>query len=170
MTIQRTKSVAMLALLAGLVGWRSGPAWADGLLDVDHGALVARADLAYDRPVSRSEEGMPLGNGRMGSLVWTVPEALRLQVNRVDVFSSNCATNCFPERNTEYCGSCALVDLEFPGYGDDVFADDRTSQHLACHDGLVTVKGRDVEIRALAWHEQDVMALEVTDRRRVPCA
>ena len=170
-----TRPAAILAMVVGLVGWRSGSVCGGGasageLLDVDHGALVARADLAYDRPVSRGEEGMPLGNGRMGSLVWTTPTALRLQINRVDVFGSNCATNSFPERNTDYCGGCALVDLEFAGYGDDLFAEDRTAQHLSCYDGLVTVNGRDVEIRALAWHEQDVMALEVTDRRREPGA
>ncbi len=175
MTTQWTKPAAILAMVLGLVGWRSGSVWgggasAGGLLDVDYGALVARADLAYDRPVSRGEEGMPLGNGRMGSLVWTTPTALRLQINRVDVFGSNCATNSFPERNTDYCGGCAWVDLEFAGYGDDLFAEDRTAQHLSCYDGLVTVNGRDVEIRALAWHEQDVMALEVTDRRREPGA
>ena len=111
---------------------------------------------------------------RSAMAVWAVssgqPTAPRLQINRVDVFSSNCATNSFPERNTDYCGGFALVNLEFAGYGDDLFAEDRTSQHLSCSDGLVTVNGRDVEIRALAWHEQDVMALEVTDRRREPGA
>jgi hypothetical protein len=88
-------------MVVGLAGWRSDSASAEGLLDVDHGALVSRADLDYDQPVSRSEEGMPLGNGWMGSLVWTVPTALKLQINRVDVFGSNCATNSFPERNTD---------------------------------------------------------------------
>ena len=175
MTTGWTKPIAILAMVVGLAGWRSGPgsegrACAGGLLDVDYGAVVSRADLVYDRPVSRGEEGMPLGNGRMGSLVWTAPTALRLQINRVDVFGSNGHTNSFPERNTDYCGACALVDLECVGYGDDLFAGDRTSQHLSCHDGLVTVKVRDVEIRALAWHDQDVMALEVTDRRREPGA
>ena len=110
MTTEWTKPAAILAMVVGLVGWRSGSVWgggasAGGLLDVDYGALVSRADLAYDRPVSRGEEGMPLGNGRMGSLVWTAPTALRLQINRVDVFGSNCATNSFPERNTDYCGA-----------------------------------------------------------------
>jgi len=28
-----------------------------------------------------------VGNGRMGSLVWTSPSALKFQINRVDVFS-----------------------------------------------------------------------------------
>jgi hypothetical protein len=175
MTTEWAKPVAILAMLVAMTGWRSGSAreggaWAGELLDVDYDALVSRADLVSDRPVARSEEGLPLANGRMGSLVWTSPTALRLQINRVGVFGSNCATNSFPERNTDYCGSCALVDIEFVGYGDDLFGEDRTSQHLSCYDGLVTVQGRDVEIRALAWHEQDVMALEVTDRRRAPGA
>src|SRR5687767_1223896 len=65
--------------------------------------LVSRASLTYDKPVSRSEEGMPIGNGRMGSLVWTTPSALRLQLNRVDVFANNSASNNFYERNTDYC-------------------------------------------------------------------
>jgi hypothetical protein len=34
---------------------------------------------------SRGEEGMPLGNGRRGSLAWTSPTALKFQINRVDV-------------------------------------------------------------------------------------
>src|SRR5262249_14530487 len=80
--------------------------------NADTRALISQADLLYEKPVPRSEDGMPLGNGRMGSLVWTSPTALKLQINRVDVFGSNCATNSFPERNTDYCGSCALVDLE----------------------------------------------------------
>jgi len=139
-----------------------------GGLEVNYANLVSRADLHYDKPVGRSEEGMPLGNGRMGSLVGTVPTALKLQINRVDVFATNCTSNAFPERHTDYCGGCAFVDLEFVDYGADVFPSDRTSQHLACYDGLVTVKGRDVEVRALAWHERDVMAFEVTDRRDRP--
>ncbi|MBN1361811.1 MAG: hypothetical protein JW993_14540 [Sedimentisphaerales bacterium] len=137
---------------------------------IDYREPVSRADLHYDQPVSRSEEGMPLGNGRMGSLVWTVPNALRLQINRVDVFANNCATQSFPERNSDYCGGCGFVDIEFEGYDSDVFSAGQMSQHLSCYDGLVTVTGRDVEVRALAWHERDVMAFEVTDRRSEPDA
>lgn len=140
---------------------------AGGLTEVAHDSLVSRADLVYGGPVSRSEEGMPLGNGRMGTLVWTVPTALRLQINRVDVFGSNCATNSFPERNTDYCGGCAFVDIEFVGY-EGTFTKSHTSQRLSCYDGVVEVQGRDVEIRGLTWHEQDVMAFEVTDRRSTP--
>ena len=57
--------------------------------DIDLRALISDADLVYDKPVPRSEEGMPVGNGRMGSLVWTTPESLRFQINRVDVYANN---------------------------------------------------------------------------------
>jgi hypothetical protein len=166
------KSVGTLALMVGWLGWPVASAAETGhpALEVDYGRLIARADLACDKPVRRSEEGMPLGNGRMGSLVWTVPTALRLQINRVDVFGSDCSSNSFPERNTDYCGGCAFVDIEFTGYDGDVFTGGQTTQHLSCYDGLVTVRGRDVETRGLAWHEQDVMAFEVTDRRSEPDA
>jgi len=109
------------------------------LLNVDYRSLVSRADLDYNEPAHRSEEGTPVGNGRMGSLVWTTPTALRLQINRVDVFASNCATNSFPERHRDYCGGCGFVDVDFVEYDQDVFSE-QTRQHLSCYDGLVTVK------------------------------
>lgn len=167
--MKRTIVVSVLGLTASVACATAGPIEgpADGLA-VNYAELVARADLQYDKPVRRSEEGMPLGNGRMGSLIWTVPTALKLQINRVDVFATNGTSNAFPERHTDYCGGCAFVDLEFTDYGADVFSDTQTAQHLACYDGLVTVQGRDVEVRALAWHERDVMAFEVTDRRDKP--
>ena len=40
---------------------------------MDLRSLISAADLVYDKPVPRSEEGMPIGNGRMGTLVWTTP-------------------------------------------------------------------------------------------------
>jgi len=49
------------------------------LLKVNYKSLVSRADLDYSTPVIRSEEGMPIGNGRMGSLVWTTPDAMHFQ-------------------------------------------------------------------------------------------
>jgi len=138
------------------------------LIEVNFRNLVSRADLEYETPVSRSEEGLPVGNGRMGSLVWTTPTALRLQINRVDVFPANCATNSFPERHSDYCGGCGFVDIDFIEYGEDVFSSERTRQHLSCYDGLVTVEGNGVEVQVLAWHEQDVMAIKVSDQRKKP--
>ena len=67
------------------------------MLTVDFHKLVSRADLDYAEPVKRSEEGQPVGNGRMGSLVWTAPSALRFQINRVDVYAENRDSHSFPD-------------------------------------------------------------------------
>ena len=70
---------------------------------IDLSKVISAADLDYQKPASRSEEGMPVGNGRMGSLVWTSPTSLKFQINRVDVFGNNSASNNFFERNTTRC-------------------------------------------------------------------
>ncbi len=82
---------------------------------------ISRADLIYHEPVKRSEEGMPLGNGRMGTLVWSTPEQIRLQINRVDVYANNSYTNSFVERHNDYCGGCAYVDIDFGSRETDTF-------------------------------------------------
>ncbi|MGV8134943.1 MAG: glycoside hydrolase family 95-like protein [Mangrovibacterium sp.] len=132
-------------------------------LDSDYQKLVSCADLIYQQPVSRSEAGQPVGNGRMGSLVWTIPSQVKMQVNRVDIFASNSATNNFFERNTDYCGSAAFVDFDF---GEEVFVEPDFRQHLSCYDGLVKVRGKSVNMDLLAWNEQDVMAARVSDQRK----
>jgi hypothetical protein len=135
------------------------------LVGVDYRALVSRADLRYGQPVKRSEEGLPVGNGRMGSLVWTAPEAIRLQINRVDVFANNSYTTSFPARNSDYCGGCAFVDITF---GAEVFTNEKTSQHLSCYDGVAEVRGDAVAASVLAWNEQDVMAVRSVPVRAYP--
>src|SRR5690348_11499260 len=75
-------------------------------------AVISPSDLVYDKPAPRSEAGIPIGTGRMGTLVWTTPSQLRMQINRVDVYASNCASDSLIERNQDYCGGCAFVDLE----------------------------------------------------------
>jgi len=157
------KVVTVLAIVAGLLCLKNGSA----SIDPDYRKLVSRADLHYDKPVSRSEDGIPVGNGRMGSLVWTTPEAIRLQINRVDVFANNCYTTSFPARNSDYCGGCGFVDLAFGG---EAFTNEKTSQHLSCYDGLVDVRGDGVTANVLAWNEQDVMAFEISDNRKQPAA
>jgi hypothetical protein len=144
------------------------PHSASRLLTVDYRRLVSRADLNWDTPASRSEEGMPVGNGRMGSLVWTSPSAIKFQINRPDVFAENCATNSFPARHTDYASGCGYVDIDFVDFGDDVFTGQGFGQHLSAYDALVTVKGKGVTARILAWNERDVMAVEVSDEREQP--
>jgi hypothetical protein len=130
--------------------------------------LISRADLDYPAPVERSEDGLPIGNGRTGSLVWTSPSALKFQINRVDVQSVNRDTRSFFERNTDYMGGCGWVDVQLTAAGDDVFTSRDCPQHLSVYDGLATLKGRGVTARVLAWPARDVLAVEIDDQRARP--
>jgi hypothetical protein len=138
------------------------------ILDVDFRKLVSRADLDYDKPASRSEEGMPVGNGRMGSLVWTSPSALKFQINRVDVFAENSYTASFPRADTDYASGCAYLDINLVQSGDDVFSGGAFRQNLSVYDGLMTAHGAGVTARVLAWPQRDVMAVEIDDQRAQP--
>ena len=109
------------------------------LLRVDYEKLVSRADLIYQKPVPRSEEGMPIGNGRMGSLVWTTPTQLRFQINRADVYGSNSASNSFFERHTDYCGGCAFLDIDF--HPASPFPKSGFRQRLSVYDGALAIEG-----------------------------
>jgi hypothetical protein len=131
-------------------------------------SLISKADLDYARPVPRSEEGMPLGNGRMGSLVWTTPSSLKFQINRVDVQPMNRDTRSFFERNSDYMGGCGFVDVELAGAGGDALPDAATTEHLSVYDGLMTLKSPGLSAQLLAWHAHDVMAVAVDDERPTP--
>ena len=138
---------------------------AQSLIHIDRRAQLARADLDYPTPARRAEEGMPVGNGRMGSLVWTTPEALRFQVNRVDVHAMDSTTFSFPHADSDYGYGCGFVDVVFDAAAKPVFSGRRFHQHLSVYDGLMTVRGDGVTARVLASPQHDVMAIEIDDRR-----
>jgi hypothetical protein len=140
------------------------------LMKVNYESLVSKADLNYNVPVIRSEEGMPVGNGRMGSLVWTTPTAIHFQINRVDVWAMGCNTNSFPDGHSNYANGCGYVDINMVDYGDEVFAGKAFNQHLSVFEGLSTVKGNGVTARVLAWNDGDVIATEIDDQRNNPLA
>lgn len=135
---------------------------------VDPRGTIARADLDYPSPATRSEEGMPVGNGRMGSLVWTSPSALKFQVNRVDVFAMHASSVSFPRADSDYAAGCGYVDINLAAAGDDVFAGDGFRQRLSLFDALMTAQGQGVTARVIAWPQRDVMAVEIDDQRAAP--
>lgn len=139
-----------------------------GLLNVDYGVLVSRADLDYNEPARRSDEGMPVGNGRMGSLVWTSPTQLKFQINRVDVFAADGRTVSFPEADSDFASGCGYVDISLASTGEDVFVGEVFKQHLSLYDAIMTARGRAVTARVLAWPHRDVMAVEIDDQRAAP--
>ncbi|MHC4759248.1 MAG: DUF5703 domain-containing protein, partial [Planctomycetota bacterium] len=138
------------------------------MLDVNYEQLISRADLHYDQQVRTSMEGLPIGNGVMGSLVWTTGKQLRLQINRVDVFCANSSTNSFPRVDSDYSHGCGFVDIQFADFGADAFGSESTHQHLSVYDGVVGVQGNDVSAEVFAWPDGDVMAVRITDNRDKP--
>jgi hypothetical protein len=141
---------------------------ADTLIEVDRQAQVSRADLDYTAPASRPEEGMPLGNGRMGSLIWTTPASLRLQINRVDVHALDDTSFSFPRADSDYGSVCGYVDIQVADAAEDVFTGAPFRQHLSLYDALMTARGKGLSVRALAWPAADVMAIEIDDQREHP--
>jgi len=135
------------------------------VISVDLRRLVSAADLDYTEPPPRSEGGIPIGNGSMGTLVWTEPTAIKMQINRVDVFAEDRSTNSFPERNKDYGSSCGYVDLDFGDFGDDVFSGAAFHQHLHVYDGISDVAGNGVSARAMACEGHNAIAVEVDDGR-----
>jgi hypothetical protein len=86
----------MLAFLAGLVfplpgATAASPGEPEGsLIAVDYAALIGGADLDFKVPLGPgAERGLPIGNGRVGTLLWTRPEQskLHMQINHTDVFA-----------------------------------------------------------------------------------
>ncbi len=134
------------------------------LLQVDYQRLISNADLIYDKPATRSEAGQPIGNGKMGSLVWTTQQSLRFQINRVDIFGNNSETNNFYQRGTDYCGGAGFVDIDFQS-NEDIFTNETFRQHLSCYDGTVTTEGRNVKTISFVWSDLDVMAVRIEDSR-----
>lgn len=137
----------------------------EGLLEVNYKNLISRADLDYKTPASRSEEGMPIGNGVTGSLVWTEPFALKFQINRVDVFANDATSVSFPKADSDYGSGCGYVDINVVDAGDDVFTGKDFHQHLSVYDGLMTAKGKGLTAKAFAYHGNDIIAVEIDDQR-----
>lgn len=134
----------------------------------DYRKLISNADLVYEIPVDRSEAGMPLGNGTMGSLVWTSPSAIKMQINRSDVFAENKSTDSFKERHSDYASGCGFIDINLVDFGDDLFTEDGFKQKLNLYDGLMTLNGNGISASFIACNNKDVFAIEITDLRENP--
>ena len=139
------------------------------LLQVDQRALVSRADLVYRSPAADGTEGQPIGNGVMGTAVWTSPGALHFQINRCDVFAAGKAHAAGPQHGpTDYCGSCARVTVEVGGQ--PFAAGERFAQRLSLHEAEVSLRGEGLQARCFVSAVADVLVLEVNDQRPEPQA
>ncbi|RPI25271.1 MAG: glycoside hydrolase, partial [Acidobacteria bacterium] len=155
--MRRQTILRAAAAVLTLIACSSGLSQAQHLVKIDYRKVISRGDLDYSEPARRSEEGMPVGNGRMGSLVWTTPSSLKFQINRVDVFAADGRTASFPVVDSDYASGCAYVDINVTSAGEDVFSPGPNfNQHLSIYDGLMTAGGKGVTARVLGWPARDV--------------
>ncbi len=126
--------------------------------------LVSRADLHYQGTVKRREGGFPIGDGEMGAMLFTSPSALKLAVNRCDVFAANSYTNSFNRRHSDYGYGIGFVDVDLVDYGEDVF-DENTTQHLDLYEACARIQGKGVEADAFAGAEKGALCIRVKDHR-----
>lgn len=129
--------------------------------------LVEKANLNYLGTVKRSEEGLPLGNGTIGTLLWTSPASVKIQVNRVDVYANGSDSNSFIELHEDYAYACGYVDIDFAGYGKDVF-DGTTKQSLNIYDGVAKVDANKVAVESFAAEGIDAFMFRLDDQRQDP--
>ena len=51
---------------------------------VDVSEYLARHDIVYRRPALKPYEGLPVGDGKMGGLLYHEPNGIAIQVNHTD--------------------------------------------------------------------------------------
>jgi hypothetical protein len=136
-------------------------------IDVDYRALVSQSDLIYQSPAGRPVEGQPIGNGRMGTLVWTTPSAICFQINRNDVFAVNKNhAGTFMGTVDQCWGACTQIAIDVGGQ--PLVAGKAFAQRLSLYDAEVTVAGEAVGVRCFVSAATDILALEIEDKRPEP--
>jgi alpha-L-fucosidase 2 len=130
--------------------------------------IISQGSIELDHAVHRREAGMPIGNGVMGTLVWTTPHTLAMQINRTDVYASDGSSMSFPARHSDYGYGCGYVELDFYEFGTLAFDPKQTKQRLNIAEGSLTVSGRGVTCSVVAWHSRDVIAVQIRDIRKLP--
>lgn len=131
---------------------------------------LENSDLVYDQPAASPDAGQPIGNGRMGTMVWTSPDAIHLQINRVDVFAVNCNHQGQPGQRgsaTDYCGGIASVVVHVGG---QPFAPGEPSfrQRLSLENAECTIESQGLQVRCFVAADSDVLVVEVDDQRAAP--
>lgn len=146
------------------VTYAAGGPGQSSMLNVDYDSLVSQADLYFDKQALASYLGMPIGNGRMGGLVWTEPTKLRTQVNRVDVFGHNGASSA-TSLHGDYFGAVGNVSIDFGG---TVFPSGNVPQYLSLYNATESIQGSNLTVDVLAWSDEDVIVIQVNDNRPIP--
>jgi hypothetical protein len=138
------------------------------MIILDYAKYLAPIDLHFTKP-TKPIEGIPVGNGNMGTLVWVDGSGSKLQFNfgRPDVFYMGSATTTWSNKShTDGNPKVGHVEIGFSG---SPFAS-ICNQDLHVYDGYESVQGAEVSVRIVPWRDRDVFAIEITDNRAAPSA
>ena len=135
-------------------------------IKVHYPALVSQADLVYLSPVEKSSDGQPIGNGKMGTTVWTTPNSVNFQINHVDVFAVNKNHKGKRGGPTDYCGGCAKITIDVGGKPFE--GGEKFQQRLSLYNAEEVITGDAVTARCFVSSVSDVMVVEVDDQRVQP--
>lgn len=126
---------------------------------------ISRSDLLYHRPKD-ALESHAVGNGIMGTMVWTTPDSVHLQINRNDVFAINKDHIGLQLDSVDYCGGCAAITINIGG---NSFSGSGTyEQRLSLYDAEERILGNDVAVRCFVSSNSDVMVVDIDDQRATP--
>ena len=56
------------------------------LTSIDYAAFLSQHDIVYQAPATDGIDGLPVGNGDLGAMIWTPPGSLHLAINKIDLF------------------------------------------------------------------------------------
>ena len=125
--------------------------------------IIQKANLKYSGINRISEAGLPIGNGRMGTLLWLTGDSIHMQINRCDVFANDGHSRSFALADTDFAHGCAFLDINFPGWG-PVF-DSETQQELNIYNGEAVIEGKDITVRFQFDMDKDILCVQIDDRR-----
>lgn len=130
-------------------------------------SFVSKADLNYTGIDRIPEAGMPIGNGRMGSLIWFDPDEMHMQWNRSDVFANDATTQSFREESSDYSAGTGIIDLSM-GTGEDSVFTAGIRQHLSVYDGTYRMEADQAVIEIFMDMDEDICFIHVQDKRSCP--
>jgi alpha-L-fucosidase 2 len=127
---------------------------------VDTAAYLSRHEVVYLSPPTEGWEGLPIGNGDLSAMIWTTENALRLQINKADIWDQADA------EAPKLLRSCGRLTIDFATpcfewlYLDDFEA--RLSPATGSARFASTTPFAAISVTALAQARRNVIVLDCT--------
>ncbi len=157
-----------LSLIASMT-WGSFIGSAHSELSSPIGTLLERSNPVYTAPVERALQGLPIGNGVLGTMVWTprYEGGMVYQLNRVDAWAADSLSSYNPYQNNTIPSLARLVIRPKPRLALDGKG---FSASLSMGDGVVTVReegdGGAFVGRSFVAADRPVLVVDLTDTRK----